>query len=94
LDAPEFRRDCGFLRRSNLLRRSFFVILKRAGLPRIRFHDLRHTAASLLLMLGENPKDVQERLGHTRVEVTLNTYPHVLPTMQKEAAQRLDKLLG
>jgi integrase len=86
--------DGGFLRKSNVLRRSFYAILKRADLPRIRFHDLRHTAASLLLMLGENPKVVQERLGHARVEVTLNTYSHVLPTMQKEAAQRLDRLLG
>lgn len=86
--------DGGFLRKSNVLRRSFSAILKRAGLPRIRFHDLRHTAASLLLMLGENPKVVQERLGHARVEVTLNTYSHVLPTMQKEAAEKLDKLLG
>ncbi len=86
--------DGGFLRRSNVLRRSYFSILKRAGLPRIRFHDLRHTAASLLLMLGDNPKVVQERLGHARVEVTLNTYSHVLPTMQKEAAKKLDKLLG
>jgi integrase len=87
-------RDGGFLRRSNVLRRSYVPILTRAGLPRIRFHDLRHTAASLLLMLGENPKVVQERLGHARVEVTLNTYSHVLPTMQKEAAQKLNKLLG
>ena len=86
--------DGGYLRKSNVLRRSFYKILKRAGLPRIRFHDLRHTAASLLLMLGENPKVVQERLGHARVEVTLNIYSHVLPTMQKEAAQKLDRLLG
>jgi integrase len=86
--------DGGFLRKSNVLRRSFYPILNRADLPRIRFHDLRHTAASLLLMLGENPKVVQERLGHARVEVTLNTYSHVLPTMQKEAAQKLDRLLG
>ena len=86
--------DGGYLRRSNVARRSFKRILGRANLPPIRFHDLRHTAASLLLLLGENPKVVQERLGHSRIEVTLNTYSHVLPTMQKEAAQKLNKLLG
>jgi integrase len=45
-------------------------------------------------MLGENPKVVQERLGHARVEVTLNTYSHVLQAMQKDAAEKLDRLLG
>jgi integrase len=102
--------DGGFLRRSNVARRSFRPAIKRANtlaaeeaqkaqaeplvLPPIRFHDLRHTAASLLLMLGENPKVVQERLGHSRYEVTMNTYAHVVPTMQKEAARKLDRLLG
>lgn len=62
--------------------------------PRIRFHDLRHTAATLLLLAGVHPKVVSERLGHSRVEITLNTYSHVLPTMQKEAADKLDKLFG
>jgi len=61
-----------------------------AGVPQIRFHDLRHTHATLLLQLGENPKVVSERLGHADVNITLNTYSHVLPTMQKDLAQNFD----
>ena len=60
----------------------------------IRFHDLRHTAATLLLLAGENPKVVSERLGHASIEITLNTYSHVPPTMQKQAAERLHRLFG
>src|ERR1051325_1345637 len=74
----------GFLRRSNVSRRSFLPLLTRAGLSQIRFHDLRHTAASLLLMLGENPKVVQERLGHSSITLTLNTYSHVIPSLRSE----------
>src|SRR5262245_46622723 len=84
----------GFLRKSNVSRRSFRSVMQRAGLPRIRFHDLRHTAASLLLMAGENVKVVSERLGHEDVEITLKTYSHVLPTMQKGAAQKMNQILG
>jgi integrase len=80
----------GFLRKSNVSRRSFRSVMQRAKLPRLRFHDLRHTSASLLLMAGENPKVAQERLGHEKIEVTLDTYSHVLPTMQKGAARKLD----
>ncbi|GIP40791.1 site-specific integrase [Paenibacillus sp. J31TS4] len=61
-----------------------------ADVPRIRFHDMRHTHATTLLQLGENPKVVQERLGHASINVTLNTYSHVLPNMQKSAAEKLD----
>jgi len=63
-------------------------------MPVIRFHDLRHTAATLLLLAGENPKVVSERLGHASVEITLNTYSHVLPAMQKAAADPLDRLFA
>ena len=77
----------------NILRRSFVPLLEKAGLPRVRFHDLRHTAASLLLALGENPKIVQEILGHSQISLTLDTYSHVLPTLQAEAIQRLNALL-
>lgn len=83
-----------YLRKGNVLRRSYRPAVKRAGVPEIRFHDLRHSCATLLLMSGENPKVVAERLGHARVEVTLNTYSHVLPTMQTGAAEKLDRLLG
>lgn len=84
----------GPLRVSNFLRRSFLPLLQRAGLPRIRFHDLRHTAATLLLSKGVHPKVVQERLGHAQIAITLDTYSHVLPSMQREAASKLDDLLG
>lgn len=67
--------------------------LQDAGLPPIRFHDLRHTAATLMLLEGINPKIVQERLGHSDISLTLNTYSHVLPSMQEEAAEKMDELL-
>jgi integrase len=63
-------------------------------LPRITFHGLRHTCASLLLLAGENPKVVSERLGHKSVEITLAVYSHVLPGMQQAAAEKLDRLLA
>lgn len=86
--------DGGWLRKSNFTRRSYKPILQRAEVPPIRFHDLRHTAATFLLLLGENPKIVSERLGHGSIEITLNTYSHVLPNMQKAAADKLDRLFG
>jgi integrase len=84
----------GPLRKGNLVRRSFNRVLRTAELPRIRFHDLRHTAATLLLQEGVHPKVVQERLGHAQIGLTLDTYSHVLPTMQREAADRLDRILS
>ena len=84
----------GPIRKSNLRRRSFEPLLKRSGLPRIRFHDLRHTAATLLLNEDVHPKVVQERLGHARIQITLDIYSHVLPSMQNEAAAKLDKLFA
>jgi integrase len=68
-------------------------LLKRAGLPSIRFHDLRHTAATLLLARGVNVKVVSELLGHSSVAVTLSLYGHVLPHMQREAAVAMDQAL-
>src|SRR5215471_908853 len=70
--------------KSNLLRRSFLPLLRRTGLPTIRFHDLRHTAATLLLAQGVHPKIVQERLGLSQIALTLDTYSHVLPGMGRE----------
>jgi integrase len=64
----------------------------RAGLPRIRCHDLRHTWATLTLSASEHPKVVQERLGHSTIGVTMDTYSHVLPDMQRKAASKLDAL--
>ncbi len=75
------------------VRKGFKNLLKIAGLPNIRFHDLRHTAATLMLKQGINPKIVQERLGHADISLTLNTYSHVLPSMQEDAAEKIDELL-
>jgi integrase len=83
----------GPLRKSNLRRRSFEPLLQRAGLPRIRFHDLRHTAASLLLAEGVHPKVVQEILGHSTVSMTLDTYSHTTPAMHRQAVATLDRVL-
>jgi integrase len=77
----------------NLTYRSFRPLLERAGLPRIRVHDLRHTFATLLLSKGTHPKIVQEMLGHANISMTLDTYSHVLPTMQDEAIAALEGAL-
>lgn len=71
------------------LYRTWYRLLARAGLPAIRPHDLRHTAATLLLEAGVHPKIVAERLGHASVGITLNRYSHVLPAMSQQAAQTL-----
>jgi integrase len=86
--------DGGYLRRPNLAQRHFRPLLARAGLPRIRFHDLRHTAATLLLLANERTKVVSERLGHASTMTTEATYQHVLPTMQKQAAEKMNQILG
>lgn len=78
----------------NRLLKDFKEILKLAGLPIIRFHDLRHTAATLMLQAGIHPKIVQETLGHADISLTMNTYSHALPTLQKEAAEKMDELVS
>ena len=82
------------LDRHNLCQRSFEPLLKKAGLPRIRFHDLRHTCATLLLTREVHPKIVQELLGHSTIAITLDTYSHVLPGMGDAAAGAMDEALG
>lgn len=77
----------------NLLLRAFAPLLTRAGLPRMRFHDLRHTAATLMLTRGVHPKIVSEMLGHATIAITLDTYSHVLPTMQQAAARAMEDVL-
>ena len=69
-------------------------LLAAAGLPRMRFHDLRHGAATLLLAQGVHPRVVMETLGHSTIAVTMNVYSHVVPALQREAADRLDAALG
>ena len=65
-------------------------MLARTGLSRIRFHDLRHAHATHLLASGVHPKVASERLGHSKVGITLDLYSHVLPGMQEDAAARVD----
>ena len=69
------------------------LLLKKAGLPDIRFHDLRHSTATLLLSVGVHPKVVQEILGHSQISMTLDVYSHVFPSMQQEAIGKLDRVL-
>lgn len=78
----------------NLTYRSFRPLLKRAGLPQIRIHDLRHTAATLLLGKGVHPKIVQEMLGHSTITQTMDTYSHVLPDMQDVAISAMESALS
>ena len=72
----------------------FKPLLKRAGLPQARFHDLRHTCATLLLSKNVNPKVVSEMLGHASIAITLDTYSHVLPDMQDSAARAMEEALS
>ena len=69
-------------------------ILKKAEIRHRRFHDLRHSIGTRLMEQGVNPKIVAEKLGHSNATITLNTYSHVSPTMQEEAAARMDAVLG
>ena len=76
------------------LTKAFKRLLKKAGLPEVRFHDLRHTAATFLLAQGVDPRTIMETLGHSQISLTLNTYSHVLPALQRDAAVRMDSLLA
>lgn len=73
--------------------REFVKTVERSDLPRIRLHDLRHTWAVLALLAGVHPKVVQERLGHSNISITLDTYSHVLPTMHTDAAEQVAGLI-
>lgn len=81
------------LQKKNIRDRHFKPLLREANLPNIRLYDLRHTMATLLLSEGVNPKIVSERLGHASIVLTLDTYSHVLPTMQEDATDKLEILL-
>jgi integrase len=90
-----FPTEVGTPRRgANVVYRSFRPLLRSAGLPQIRFHDLRHTAATLLLSQGVHPKVVSEMLGHSSVRLTLDTYSHVTPTMQQQATDAMESILA
>ena len=69
-------------------------LLADAGLPRLRYHDLRHGTASLLTAQGIHPRTIMEILGHSTIAVTMNTYAHFAPALQREAASSLDAVLG
>jgi integrase len=77
----------------NIVHRQFFSSLKDAGLRRIRFHDLRHTCASLLINQGESPKYIQKQLRHASIETTFNRYGHLFPEKKQEAMRRMDEAL-
>jgi integrase len=79
---------------SNLRQKSFARLLKEAGLPHMRFHDLRHTCATLLFAQGTHPKYVQELLGHATIAITLDTYSHVIPGMSDHAAHAMQVALS
>ena len=72
---------------------AFASLVRRSKLPHLRFHDLRHTHASQLLKRGVHPRVVSERLGHSTIAITLDTYSHVLPGLQRDAAMEIDTAL-
>ncbi len=76
----------------NIIRMSYTPLLERAGVPYVKFHALRHSAATLLLSQGIHPKIVAEMLGHTTIAMTLDIYSHVTLDMQQEAADTMDRL--
>lgn len=83
-----------YVQKSNMMRQIYRPMLKKAGLPRIRFHDLRHCHVSLLLASGESIKAISRRLGHGGIEITLKTYGHLLPDADEKLADRLQKMFG
>ncbi|MGC2079945.1 MAG: tyrosine-type recombinase/integrase, partial [Xanthobacteraceae bacterium] len=69
-------------------------LVAKTGLPRLRFHDLRHTHATALLASGGHPKVASERLGHSQIGITLDLYSHVLPGMQADAVAKVDAAMA
>ncbi len=80
----------GLLDPDHLRSRVFYLLLRASGLRRIRFHDLRHTFASLLLQQGESPVYVKEQMGHSSIQITVDLYGHLIPGGNKQAVDRLD----
>jgi integrase len=78
----------------NLRHRVFYKLLEKAALRRVRFHDLRHTFASLLLQNGESPAYVKEQMGHSSIQVTVDVYGHLIPGANRQAVDRLDDATG
>jgi integrase len=82
------------LKKDRFVRGVFHPLLRNAGIPRIRFHDLRHTSATLALSSGVNVKVISERLGHSSAKMTLDVYARAMPTLQREAADRLESIIA
>jgi integrase len=78
---------------SNIRNRNLRRLTRKAGIPEIRFHDLRHTCATLLLTQNVHPRIVQEMLGHANAAITLDTYSHVMPGMGDQAASAMENAL-
>jgi len=88
-----FTRPDGYPLSGSVVTHTFQDLLSRAGLPKRRFHDLRHSCATLLLAQGVSPRVVMEILGHSQISLTMNTYAHVLPEMGRDAANRMSALI-
>ena len=82
------------LEAQKLVNRHFKPLLRRTGLPNIRWHDLRHTCSTLLLRRGVHPKMVQHLMGHASIQLTLDRYSHWIPSMGRHAADGMDEVLG
>jgi integrase len=79
----------------NLRHRAFYRLLQKVGLRRIRFHDLRHTFASLLIAQGESLAYVKDQLGHSSIKLTVDTYGHLIPGSNRQAVETLEaRVLG
>jgi integrase len=93
-------REAGFIFTTNVgtpvspddVTQAFPLALAAAGLPKVRFHDLRHSCASLLLSLGVHPKLVRETLGHSSFQLTMDTYSHMIPALRNEVADKMDEI--
>jgi len=92
-NSPVFIRTTGEPLLPYTVTHGFKKIVRKPGLDGVRFHDLRHTHATVMLIQGVHPKVVQERLGHSKMSTTMDLYSHVMPSMQKDAVQRFDMAL-
>ena len=93
-DALVFSQLNGSPLRGNTIWKAWHTMLQRMGITGIRFHDIRHTMATLMLQAGIHPKIVQERLGHASIATTLDLYSHVSPGLQQAAAGKMDDLIS
>ena len=89
-DSPVFIRTTGEPLLPITVTLGFKKIVRKLGLDNVRFHDMRHTHATIMLLQGVHPKVVQERLGHSKMGTTMDLYSHVMPSMQKEAVERFE----